>query len=97
MAADRSLPRFQPQRPLGRTGFVATAVGIGDLADRSVPLARCVATLHRAMVMFRFPNEQDAALQAAASFQPLPAARMVDVRRRAVQAMEGKGAVWWNP
>lgn len=49
MAAERSLPRFRPQRPLGRTGFVATAVGIGDLADRSVPLAQCVATLHRAM------------------------------------------------
>lgn len=49
MAADRPLPRFQPQRPLGRTGFTATAVGIGDLADRSVPLEQCVATLHRAM------------------------------------------------
>lgn len=49
MAADRSLPRFQPSRPLGRTGFTATAVGIGDLADRSVPLEQCVATLHRAM------------------------------------------------
>jgi len=38
-----------PQRPLGRTGFAATVLGIGDLADRSVPLAQCVATLHRAM------------------------------------------------
>ena len=38
-----------PQRPLGRTGFNATILGIGDLADRSVPLVQCVATLHRAM------------------------------------------------
>jgi aryl-alcohol dehydrogenase-like predicted oxidoreductase len=49
MADARPLPRFQARRQLGRTGFRATAVGIGDLADRSVPLAQCVATLHRAM------------------------------------------------
>lgn len=49
MADERPLPRFTPRRELGRTGFHATAVGIGDLADRSVPLAQCVATLRRAM------------------------------------------------
>lgn len=43
------LPRFAPRRPLGRTGFVATAVGAGDLADRSVPRARAVETLRRAL------------------------------------------------
>jgi aryl-alcohol dehydrogenase-like predicted oxidoreductase len=37
------------KRSLGSTGFQATALGIGDLADRSVPLEKCVATLHRAM------------------------------------------------
>jgi aryl-alcohol dehydrogenase-like predicted oxidoreductase len=42
-------PRFAPRRELGRTGFVATRIGIGDLADRSVPLADCVATLRRAL------------------------------------------------
>jgi aryl-alcohol dehydrogenase-like predicted oxidoreductase len=36
-------------RPLGKTGFRASMLGIGDLADRSVPLADCVATLRRAM------------------------------------------------
>ena len=36
-------------RPLGRTGFGASVLGIGDLADRSVPIGKCVATLHRAM------------------------------------------------
>jgi aryl-alcohol dehydrogenase-like predicted oxidoreductase len=40
---------FQPRRELGRTGFKATVLGIGDLADRNVPLDRCVATIHRAM------------------------------------------------
>ena len=42
-------PTFQPRREIGRTGFRATILGIGDLADRSVPLADCVATIRRAM------------------------------------------------
>lgn len=41
--------RFAPRRPLGRTGFVATVLGAGDLADRAVPLETCVATLRRAL------------------------------------------------
>jgi aryl-alcohol dehydrogenase-like predicted oxidoreductase len=41
--------RFEPRRELGRTGFCATALGIGDLADRSLPLDTCVATLRRAI------------------------------------------------
>src|SRR3954465_5980943 len=41
--------RFAPRRELGRTGFVATALGIGDLADRSVPIETCVATARRAL------------------------------------------------
>jgi 1-deoxyxylulose-5-phosphate synthase len=49
MTDSRPLPRFAPRRPLGRTGFVATAVGVGDVADRAVPLERCVATLRRAL------------------------------------------------
>src|ERR1043166_6381260 len=40
---------FQPRRELGRTDFIATALGIGDLADRSVPIEQCVATARRAM------------------------------------------------
>jgi aryl-alcohol dehydrogenase-like predicted oxidoreductase len=40
---------FKPRRELGRTGFKATQLGIGDLADRQVPLATCVATIQRAM------------------------------------------------
>ena len=41
--------RFSPRRAIGRTGFVATALGAGDLADRTVPKERCVATLRRAL------------------------------------------------
>ena len=37
------------RRALGSTGFQATVLGIGDLADRSVPLDKCVATIHRAL------------------------------------------------
>ena len=40
---------FEPRRVLGRTAFKATRLGIGDLADRSVPLEQCVATARRAM------------------------------------------------
>jgi aryl-alcohol dehydrogenase-like predicted oxidoreductase len=41
--------RFTPRRALGRTGFVATRIGIGDLADRTLPLEDCVQTLRRAL------------------------------------------------
>lgn len=41
--------RFAPRRPLGKTGFVASVVGAGDLADRSLPKERCVAILRRAL------------------------------------------------
>jgi len=41
--------QFQPRRELGRTGFHVTQLGIGDIADRNVPLADCVKTIHRAL------------------------------------------------
>lgn len=44
-----ALPRFEPRRDLGRTGFCATRLGIGDLADRALGLDACVATLRRAL------------------------------------------------
>jgi 1-deoxyxylulose-5-phosphate synthase len=40
---------FTPRRRLGSAGFIATALGIGDLADRSVPLEDCVRTVRRAL------------------------------------------------
>jgi aryl-alcohol dehydrogenase-like predicted oxidoreductase len=36
-------------RPLGRTGFLASTLGIGDLADRSLPIEQCAATIRRAV------------------------------------------------
>jgi 1-deoxyxylulose-5-phosphate synthase len=56
--------RFAPRRELGRTGFVATALGIGDLADRSVPIETCIATARRALdaglnVIDTAPNYED--------------------------------------
>ena len=51
-----------------------------------------------ALLGLSFPNEQDAAFGAFASFAgPLPPAHLADVRRRAAVAMQGKGACWWNP
>jgi hypothetical protein len=50
-----------------------------------------------ALLGMSFPNEQDAALHAAAAFQPLTSEQLADVRRRAASAIEHKGAVWWNP
>jgi aryl-alcohol dehydrogenase-like predicted oxidoreductase len=44
-----STPRFQPHRALGRTGFVATRLGIGDLADHTLPIGQCIATAARAL------------------------------------------------
>jgi aryl-alcohol dehydrogenase-like predicted oxidoreductase len=40
---------FLPRRVLGRTGFRATVVGSGDLADRSLGLEVCASTLRRAL------------------------------------------------
>ena len=42
-------PLFHPRRTLGRTGLMATLIGIGDLADRQLPLAQLVATIRRAL------------------------------------------------
>lgn len=55
---------FAPRRPLGRTGFTATRLGIGDLADRNVPIETCVATARRALeaglnVIDTAPNYED--------------------------------------
>ncbi len=44
-----ALPRFEPRRSLGRTGFVATRLGIGDIADRAVSIDACIATVRRAL------------------------------------------------
>jgi aryl-alcohol dehydrogenase-like predicted oxidoreductase len=43
------MPRFLPRRPLGRDHLTVTALGQGDLADRSLGVERCAATLRRAL------------------------------------------------
>src|SRR5690242_10733668 len=40
---------FAPRRELGKTGFIATVLGAGDLADRRLSLETCVDTLRRAL------------------------------------------------
>jgi aryl-alcohol dehydrogenase-like predicted oxidoreductase len=50
-----------------------------------------------ALLGLSFENEQDEAFAAAEAFQPMPPEQMEATRRRAARAMEGKGAIWWNP
>jgi len=50
-----------------------------------------------ALLGLSFPNEQDAAFAAAEAFAPMSTAEMAETRRRAAHAIEGKGAVWWDP
>lgn len=40
---------FKPRRTLGRTGFEATVLGIGDVADRQIPIDTLVRTVRRAI------------------------------------------------
>jgi aryl-alcohol dehydrogenase-like predicted oxidoreductase len=50
-----------------------------------------------ALLGMSFPNEQDAAMSAYKTFQPLGARQLSDIRNRAEAAICGKGACWWNP
>ena len=50
-----------------------------------------------ALLGLSFPNEQDTAFAAAAAFEPLTEEGLADMRRRAEQAIRGKGPCWWNP
>ena len=43
------LPKLSPRRALGRTGFVVTAIGAGDLADRTQSVEQCANTLRAAL------------------------------------------------
>jgi len=58
------IDRLATRRPLGRTGFMASALGIGDVADRNVPIEQCAATIRRAVdaglnVIDTAPNYED--------------------------------------
>lgn len=41
--------QFTPRRELGQTGFIATQLGIGDVADRQLSLDTCATTVRRAL------------------------------------------------
>src|SRR5580765_1547908 len=61
---DTTTFKFEPRRSLGRTGFKATVLGIGDLADRRLSIEQCVATARRAIdaglnVIDTAPNYED--------------------------------------
>lgn len=76
------------------------ADGAGNLPRLTV--AECVhATLTLgpdvALVGLSDEAEQDAAFEALAAHRPLDAVALADVRRRAIEAVRGKGRVWWNP
>ncbi|MDD5135129.1 MAG: aldo/keto reductase, partial [Phycisphaerae bacterium] len=40
---------FRPRRELGKTGFKTALLGIGDIADRNVPVDVCASTIRRAI------------------------------------------------
>lgn len=49
MTISNNLPRFLPRRPLGKTRFPVTAVGLGDVADRSLDKDVQVSLLRRGL------------------------------------------------
>jgi aryl-alcohol dehydrogenase-like predicted oxidoreductase len=64
MTQSSSIDRLATRRPLGGTGFMASALGIGDVADRNVPIEQCAATIRRAVdaglnVIDTAPNYED--------------------------------------
>jgi aryl-alcohol dehydrogenase-like predicted oxidoreductase len=89
------------KRPRGKYGS-GGAAGPGEPTLPRLSVEECLRytlTLDPdvALLGLSFPNEQDAAFAAAASFTPLSVEAMEHVRRRAAEAIQGKGACWWNP
>jgi aryl-alcohol dehydrogenase-like predicted oxidoreductase len=88
------------QRPRGKLSS-----GGADDGEALLPRLTVAECLHYTLTLdpdvallgLSFPNEQDAAFAAASSFAPLSPAELEDVRRRAVEARQGKGPCWWNP
>jgi aryl-alcohol dehydrogenase-like predicted oxidoreductase len=88
------------ERPRGKVSS-----GGGDPAEPALPHMTVSDCLHYtltcdpdvALLGLSFPNEQDAALAAARNFKPLSAEQMKAIRRRAAEAIKGKGGCWWNP
>lgn len=87
----------RPRGKIGSGGGAATAPVLPHLDPAECVHYTLTCDPDVALLGLSYPNEQDAAFAAAASHQPLSPARMADLRRRAVRAMAGKGACWWNP
>ena len=94
------------QRPLSvRPRGKLSSGGASDTARSVLPrltvdeCVRYTLTLDPdvALLGLSFPNEQDAAWAAARAFVPFTPSELADVRRRAIDAIAGKGDVWWNP
>jgi hypothetical protein len=88
------------QRPRGKVGSSGAVVGAPILPHMSV--STCVRyTLTRdpdvTVLGMSFPNEQDAAFEAALAFVPMTEAELEAAERLADEAIVGKGGTHWNP
>jgi len=86
------------KQALGATGFKATIMGIGDLADRALPLDQCVATIHRATefglnLIDTAPGYEEGYSEAIVG----AALRGRCEGMFVIEAIKGKGPCWWNP
>lgn len=88
------------QRPRGKVSSGGVAV-----AETTLPRLTVEECVHYTLTLdpdvallgLSFPNEQDEAFTAAASFEPLSDAAMAEIRIRAGEARRHKGQCWWNP
>jgi aryl-alcohol dehydrogenase-like predicted oxidoreductase len=93
-------------KPLANRPRGKVSSGGEDFAEAMLPRLSVEECLHYtlscepdvALCGLSFPNEQDAAFAAMRSFRgAMDAGWMADVRRRALEAIRGKGPCWWNP
>ncbi len=93
------------QRPLSSRPRGKLSSGGLEASTATLPRLTVEECLHYTLTLnpnvallgMSFPNEQDAALDAAASFRALDPQEMEDIRKRAQIAIQDKGPVWWNP
>jgi aryl-alcohol dehydrogenase-like predicted oxidoreductase len=92
-------------RPLSARPRGKVSSGGEDQADPRLPRLSVRQCLHYTLTLdpdvallgLSFPNEQDAALAAAADFESLGADQMRRIEQLAAQAVQDKGRCWWNP
>lgn len=89
--------QLRPRGKLSSGGSDATAATLPRLSVRECLHYTLTLDPDVALLGLSFPNEQDAALAAAAEFTPLSAAELADIRARATLARQEKGPCWWNP